>query len=291
MFYDFTQLFQMSDEVSEDFLYEFCEDFDETGFGPDLTLIEKNCVVEEKNVIITATFPSGTFEINKEDEYFEYNLKNVNKFFVEIDENDEALPVKDEDLLELEEDLQEFNPEFIYVAIFNNDIIETEVGDFRGNALEANIFEIARADSAIVKVKLEEQVTDTTPPTDTTQPTDTTPSTDIDPITEDMPTQEQRELEINQELILIGGGILLLIIVIIVIIKFKQKKNTSPHYSNEEILTKTSHQNPQANEKIQRIIDWIRQYEKQYPEHVLRQNLEKNPSLTKEEIDFAFKNK
>ncbi len=300
--YDLTQFMMMQDtqgfgneeaEVLEDFegpdFEGMCEEFYEQGFG----LTDKECVIEEYVVTVSGNIPPGALEIIEEENAYTYYLKQVYDFMAPIDE-DGFSEMNDEEILMME-DLRGMGLTMELIVIFDGTIIETDAPlEYDGNELFIDFFELARTENPSVKVSTEETIK---------TPEQTPPPTNGEDDQEEIPETEE---ESNNLIIIVLSAIVLIGIIGIIILKTKKKNNVNTLPQTTEPEKQTEEQKPQEQQttppqlqentteitpKIQKIIDSIKKYETQYSEETLRKNLEKNPSLNKEEIDLAFRYK
>lgn len=313
--YDLSEMGQMADmmgnmpndfdDVDDDFdddvgidLDELCEDFYEQGS----LLVNSECVVlGEYIMVISGDIPVGSVEILDDGDKYGIMLKDIYKFMGPISE-DGFEEMDDEEILLSEE----MDVTMTLTVFFDGDVVESEVGDFDGNQLNINFYDLARAENPVAWAQ-KEGASQVTSPTNGDTPIGGEGDTAL-------------EGERNNMLIIILSALIFLGVVAFIILKAKkgakgqtkkpedQKSEKSFDSQNQQAREQTSKSEApteefgsfnqekqgikeEVNLKIQSIIDWIKKYEGDHSEEVLRKNLEKNPKITQQEIDIAFRNK
>ncbi|MFP4568283.1 MAG: hypothetical protein ACLFN8_05045 [Candidatus Woesearchaeota archaeon] len=313
--YDFETLVEMlkqeSDEpvILEDMV---CTDMEDAELEE--ILINLKCeTINEHTVKITGEFVEDTVKVQQIDDYYEYDIKEVYNIFDKMDGSSDNFT--DEDITELTEEdeltIQGLN--LTYIMIFEGDVIHTDIGVVDGNKVIINLLELPNTQNPKVRAKINEQgrekhiqITQTENEQETQQTqTELTQTENEDEITtpdqapqinnENNNDTEQPQNDKNTNIVMYAIiGIILIILVALMILKNKKKQNDNQYNNNDQLKNFNKNQNENTQEitpKIKTLITWIKQYETQYPEKILREQLEKDPNYTQQEIDTAFRNK
>jgi hypothetical protein len=327
----FESLKEFEDYDEEDInLDAVCENFYE-GMNETPELKNYNCEVIDQKIIISVDVPKGEFNVElHEDGTYSFRLNKESPIF-EILQVPEEYEEIEEDIESEEDLFPDIDMNFdkmfdiIYTLQFEGEVIESNIGEIDGNKVIINLLKepTAKVEEAVIKARRSEITNQTTNKISTnnkpyiilggiiltltifafllfrannnqTDPYETFRKTNQNPL---QPTQETNE-NMNQSIKQSTNY-------------YTNEQQPNMQYSNnqenqyEPQTTMQTHQMNTTNElqnqqeqyqeelnpKVQNLIKWIYRYENQYPQNVLRDELNKNPNYTQEEIDQAFRYK
>jgi hypothetical protein len=236
---------ESNEEEEEEEEQDMCENFKPEELNHDL-ITNLNCVSEGYKATITGEIQKDYFNIIYHDDYYEYEIKQIYELLDEMGNQSEetSMDYSDKGLNNLSNDdmSEQLGIKFTYTMIFNNEIIEYDIGQIDANnkqRLTVNLFELAkREDNPTVKISLA--------------------NTQTNEITSNN-NEETNEIKITEKpngkkSYLIWIFLILILIVGIAIglfIFLKNKKNNPQPTNPLEILNNTNQQNFNNNSQQQ----------------------------------------
>ena len=260
--YDFEEMMSMMDDVPEDQRFspqDACEEFyeDRDDFEEEIGFEGFECEAVGNKMIVST---------NVERDKIKIETNTDGTYTLRVTPEDEMYTLF-ENLLDDDGLGDEMGMSVVYTIHFEGEVVETNIGQKQGNKV---IIDVSQGQPDFTDVVIIARQASGAERSEATG-------------------SDSQGINITSQQTIIGGIILAIIIIVIILLFVKKKQNQVEIPQN---LNQTQEQKPEKiSPTVKKLIDWIHQYQEQYPEKTLRETLEKSKEYTDYEIEQAFKNK